>query len=315
MALVIMLLIFWQHDTIYEYYRGVTYVPSGEMARIRTDLELTERGEAVFNAAQPVLSSKEEFNEHCRTQGVETAILGCYTGGGIYVYNITDEELNGIRELTTAHELLHAVYAKLSDEEKSALKADLEDVYRANEGILAPELKAYNDMERFEELYVRSGTEISDLPDRLERHYAEIFRDQDKIAKYYNSYIKVFNELKTELDSLKAEIDSLNAEYDLKTAEYEDRATWLNTEISEFNTCADIVGCFATEADFYAKRMELVNAQAELDGMYAELNDLIERYNQRVKEYNSDVLKGEELNEKINSSVKPKTIEEENGRN
>lgn len=312
---VVALSVFWQRDNIYEYYRGAIYTPSGEMARIRSDLELTERGEFLFNAAQPVLNSSEEFNTHCRAGGVEVAVLGCYTEGGIYVYDITDEELEGIRELTTAHELLHVVFAKLSEEEKNILKPMLDEVYYTYKDILESELDAYTEAERFEELYVRAGTEIADLPAYLEKHYAEVFRNQDKIVAYYNSYIKVFNALKAEMDSLKAEIDALGAEYDAKVREYENFAAELDAEISYFNACADMIGCFTTESDFYLRRAILLDEQTRLEDMYTELNVLVEKYNQKVEEYNNDVLRNEQLNEKINSNAKPKEIKEENGRN
>ena len=75
-------------EWIYDYFRGSSYEPVGEMARIREDLKLTDRGTFVFNATQPVLSGRESFNSTCRATDMEVAVLGCYTGGNIYIYNI-----------------------------------------------------------------------------------------------------------------------------------------------------------------------------------------------------------------------------------
>ena len=99
--------IFLNREWIYDFYRGITYQPSDEMAKIRSDLDLTDKGEFLFNAAQPELDGAAEFNSYCREGGEsEIAVLGCYTNGNIYVYNIADERLNGIRELTSAHAIV-----------------------------------------------------------------------------------------------------------------------------------------------------------------------------------------------------------------
>ena len=79
-------------DKVYDYYRGLIYKPSSEMVKIRDSLGLTTEGEFVFNASQPVLSERDEFNANCREDDAETAILGCYAMENIYVYNIEDEQ-------------------------------------------------------------------------------------------------------------------------------------------------------------------------------------------------------------------------------
>ena len=114
--LVVVIVLVLQRDRVYDYYRGITYKPSAEMVKIRDSLDLTSEGEFIFNASQPALSERDEFNQNCRPTDAETAILGCYVMENIYVYNIEDEQLKGIKELTAAHELLHAVYARMSDE-------------------------------------------------------------------------------------------------------------------------------------------------------------------------------------------------------
>ena len=296
-------------DWIYDYFRGASYEPVGEMARIREDLQLTDRGRFIFNASQPVLSGRESFNNACRTMDTEVAVLGCYTDGNIYIYNIDSAELKGIRELTTAHELLHAVWARMSDEEKNSLRDTLEQVYSKNTDVLKDELDTYTELERLEELYVRAGTEIADLPENLEKHYAEVFKNQDLIVGFYDSYITVFKEIEAEMDTLKQEMDEISAQVEIKTAEYESRASQLNVEIASFNACAETMGCFATEGEFYARRGVLMAEQDALSGLYGEISYLIDVYNEKVQEYNADVMRGEQLNQMINSNAKVEEIE------
>ncbi len=299
----------WKGSWIYDYYRAQTYQPSSEMARIRESLNLTEQGKFLFNASQPELDSAADFNTNCQSNNSEMAVLGCYTVGTIYVYNIDSAELDGIRELTTAHELLHAVWARMSEEEKSALNSALAEVRATNSAKLEEEIGTYDASESQEELYVRAGTEVANLPETLEQHYAKIFRDQDAVVAYYDRYIGVFQSLQTELDSLAAEMETAKTTIDLKTKEYEKRSGQLNADIVSFNSCAEVVGCFETEAEFSAERAELVMEQEALEVLYEELNGLITDYNAKVERYNTGVTRGEKLNTLINSNAKPKEVE------
>ena len=301
--------VYLNREPIYEYYRGVTYQPSSEMARIRADLQLTERGTSLFNTSQPVLAEAEAFNAYCRDGETETAVLGCYTSGNIYVYNIKDERLSGIRELTTAHELLHAVWARMSEEEKVALVEPLTRVFEANQDFLGNEIDSYDISEKQEELYVRAGTEVKDLPVALEKHYAEIFQDQDLVVSFYDGYIEVFRALAAEMDGLKVEMDAISSEVNAKMMEYEQRVAQLNANIVSFNSCAEVAGCFETEEEFYEQREVLVAEQVALEGLYEEVNNLITDYNAKVEVYNADVLESEKLNTIINSAAKPREIE------
>ena len=309
LLLVVAAFIILNREWIYDFYRGTTYQPSSDMARIRNDLELTSQGEFLFNASQPELNAADDFNNYCRGSASETAVLGCYRNKNIYIYNITDTRLNGIRELTSAHELLHAKWARMSDDEKKALVEPLTRTFEANQDFLGDEINQYDTREEQEELYVRAGTEVANLPEVLEKHYAELFKDQDKIVSYYNKYINVFRSLEKEMDDLKAEMDAINTEIDAKTAEYSQRVEQLNIDIASFNNCAETAGCFATNAEFYSRRAVLLTEQQALENMYTEISGLIDSYNAKVEIYNADVLKSENLNTIINSAAKPSEIE------
>lgn len=304
LAVVIVLVL--QRDRVYDYYRGITYKPSAEMMKIRDSLDLTSEGEFIFNASQPALSERDEFNQNCRPTDAETAILGCYVMENIYVYNIEDEQLKGIKELTAAHELLHAVYARMSDEEKNNLESVLGQVYKDNKEILEDDLKIYSSSERSEELYVRAGTEVKTLPDVLEKHYAQYFTNQDKVVSYYDSYIAVFRRLKAELKALEAEMSELNTKIDNMTTEYKNRVVQYEADVNQFNNCADTMGCFSSQWEFDTRRNVLVNEQIALDVLYDEISNLIAEYNKKVEVYNSDVIETNRLTDKMNSNVKPK---------
>ena len=288
---------------IYDWFRGITYQPNAEMAGIRGKLNLTGRGEFLFNATQPELNEADAFNANCRQGESEVAVLGCYTAGNIYVYNITDAKLDGIRELTAAHELLHAVWARMGSTEKEDLKPILQQVYQNNLSVLKDDIETYTDDERVEEIFVRAGTEIKKLPDTLEKYYAEIFDDQDAIVDFYESYIAVFREIKMKMEGLASEIEVLRDSINVKMTEYENKVNQLEVDITRFNNCAETAGCFATEAEFYVQRNTLVARENELNLLNDEINNMIDDYNLKVDEYNADALESRKLQNMINSKA------------
>ena len=287
---------------IYDWYRGISYQPTMDMASIRDGLELTERGRFLFDASQPELNDADTFNNNCRQDETEVAVLGCYTVGSIYVYNITHAELEGIRELTTAHELLHAVWARMSNDEKKALQPVLQQVYKNNLDILQDDIETYDEPERVEEIFVRAGTEIKILPSELERYYTDIFVDQDKIVDYYNGYIEVFRMIEERMKVLTGEMKELSAEIDAFTVDYNRQASQLEADVVSFNSCAEVAGCFRDENEFYAQRASLMARQNALVELNAQINELIVEYNSRVEEYNANVTESRKLQNLINSN-------------
>ena len=308
MFLTIAVLIYLKRDYLYDFYRGLSYQPTTEMSDIRDRLQLTDHGKFLFNASHPELNSAADFNNNCRADADESAVLGCYTVYNIYVYNIDDPRLPGIRELTVAHELLHASFARLSTSEKDHLKPLLDQAYHDNQSILKSEIDSYSQEEQFEELYVRAGTEIKTLPADLESHYAKFFKDQDKIVDFYNSYIQVFRELENELNTLKSEMENLNQQINAKTLEYETKFNDFEPKVAEFNNCARTAGCFNSNSVFNTRRRELLSEQSALERLYSDIDNLIDEYNSRVEKYNNNIIESENLQNIINSRSKPESI-------
>ena len=306
--MVIAIVVAWRWEWIYDWYRGIIYQPSAEMATIRTKLKLTGQGEFIFNAAQPELNDAADFNENCRQDETEVAVLGCYTLGNIYVYDIKDTRLDGIRELTAAHELLHVFWAKMDNGERERLQPILNQVYKNNLIILKDDIETYAESERLEEIFVRAGTEIKELPVELEEIYARVFENQDAVVDFYDNYSAVFREMKTRLENLADELESLKSQIDEKIHEYEVGVANLEKDIINFNSCAETVGCFQSNAEFYAQRNALIACESALNVLNDEVNVLIDNYNDKVNEYNSNALESRRLQNIINSKAETTEI-------
>lgn len=291
-----------------DWIKGLRYSPTAGVSEIESALNLTSSGTRIFRASLPKLESRDEFNRDCKSFDVEVSVLGCYTNEKIYVYNVEEAELAGIRESTAAHELLHAAYARLSDADKAKLKPSLDEVYRTNESALEPTLKSYAEAERAEELYVRAATQIAALPADLETHYAHYFANRQKLVEFYNNYITPFKELRERITTLGLELNLLREEIDAKTDDYESRSEKFSSDVDEFNDCANTSGCFSSDYEFSTRRRKLVAEQESLDELYDSLNSLIDDYNSKVDEYNSNVLRSNDLQGVINSNSERKEM-------
>lgn len=282
-----------------------TYTVPAEISKVEEKIGLTAEGDRIFRASQPSLEGTDAFNNHCESYDTEISVLGCYTGGRIYIYDVKDGELSGVVESTAAHELLHAVWKRLDSGEQSRISKLLLEVYddARYHNLLADDLDTYGSLERIDELHSRVGTEIAELPAELETHFAKYFNNQDLIVDFYNSYIEPFKELAEERDELKAELSQLDEEIEGKTEDYYRRAEELSKKVSEFNTCANTLNCFATDYAFSTARNALVAEQTAVGLMYEEVNGLIEEYNKLVNEYNANVLRDESLERKLNSNA------------
>lgn len=293
---------------VIDWFKGIGYNPTPDVLTIKSSLGLTADGERIFNATRPLLASRDDFNNSCESHDEAVSVLGCYTNDRVYVYNVDDSALAGIRESTTSHELLHAVWSRLTGYEKTQLIPILESTY-ADHPELKDTIESYAKEEQLDELYVRLGTQVADLPETLEAHYARFFSDQDAIVAFYDAYIKPFNELNEKIETLKQEMSVLEKEINDRSAALDARLTSLDSQIDEFNHCAETAGCF-NQWTFASRRAELVAEQQAINAENDAINDLINKYNANVDTYNNSILRSTELQNKINSNSPETKIEE-----
>lgn len=295
------------YGEIRDYVAGIGYEPTAEMVRLRDELSLTERARLIFDASWPELNERGDFNRNCRAGEGDMAILGCYAGERIYVYDIVNEELTGVREAAIAHELLHAVWARLSVRERDELLDELLGVLAENEW-LSEELLIYEEEARDEELYVRAGVEVRDLPAELEEYYAGVFARREAVVEYYEGYIAVFRGIEERLEEIGAELGETEAKLDAAVADYEKRIAQWSADVVSFNACAAVEGCFASEVAFNSRRAGLVSEQGKLLVLYDEISELVEQMNELVAEYNANVIHGQMLNDAVNSLAVPEGV-------
>ena len=147
------------------------YAPSAEIEAVADNLQLTRKGKAVFYAAHPELQSSTAFNLSCGNDGEGSYTLGCYWNDGkdehIVLYDTGVSELRegdirydftAERNNSALHEMLHAVYDRLDEEDKHLACANALAI--ANEiPSLKTSLGLYSDNQYCSEAYARIGSE------------------------------------------------------------------------------------------------------------------------------------------------------------
>ncbi len=289
----------------YDYIKAATYTPSSEMSGIIDSLDLTDRGERILKAASPSLESSDEFNEKCDSNDYEIYVLGCYQTGNdiIHLYNVTEDELDGVRESTTAHELLHAVYKRLPFWERNSLNDQLKNYYNSlkDDDEIKESMKLYDDNNFYDELHSRLGTEVKDLPYELEKHYEAIFKDQDKIVSFYEKYSGTFKKYEEETKKLGEKIEKLKAEIDAETKRLVEVADNLNAKITDYNDRVDKKNY--TSIDAIIKEGNDLRAEVnKANSDYDKLNEVINEYNGLITEYNNSVIHTNQIYDSINSN-------------
>jgi hypothetical protein len=254
------------------------YPPSKDAMALATNSSMNDGGKFLFYASRPMVQEKAEFNQACRKHAEKTAILGCYTGRTIHLYNITDPRLEGIKEVTAAHEMLHAAYERLSDNERKRVDGLIDQASaQVNSPNIQRKLKLYETTEpgeRYNELHSMLGSEASNLPPELEQYYSRYFTNRLALVSLAERYETVFNELESQQKQLVSELNTLADEINSDNVSYESQFSSLQSAVASFNTRASN-GSFSSESQFNAERSRLVSKQASLsafrDGIIAKI--------------------------------------------
>ncbi len=284
------------------------YTPSPEVASIASNSSMSDRGRFLFYASQPGIEDRETFNSHCRQHAEKTAILGCYAAGMIYIFDVTDQRLNGIKEVTAAHEMLHAAYERLSSGEREHVNGLIDKAMTGNiSESIARKLALYDKTEpgeKHNELHSMLGSEVRNLPKDLEDYYAKYFVNRQSVVELSERYEHVFNELEAQQKTLVDELNRLADEITRTSAKYSQDFNALKSDISSFNSRANSGG-FSSQAVFDSERSRLVARQSQLNDQRTIIMNEIARYDKKRAELDALNLTAQGLQRSIDSSALP----------
>jgi hypothetical protein len=273
---------------------------------------LSQEGALYLKASLPRVVPVYEFDRYCTRNEPGIGVLGCYKirDSRIYLYDVTDPRLESIEPVVAAHEMLHAVWFRMSTSERDALAPLLEEAFAGlgPDHQLVERIASYEANEpasRIPELYAIIGTEIRNIPRALEAHYSRYFADRSRVVDLADQVYLVFDTLQAELQRLSNELQSRNAEIEGLRYTYEETNRILNSDILNFNERSRTppTDSSPSRSQFEAERAVLIERQARLKSMRETLQTKIAEYNTLLKELT--VLNDEvsELNQGINVTL------------
>ncbi len=308
-AIVLSAAIWLNYQYLVDTVRFLQYSPSNEVAQITENNKLTNAGTFNFYAAHPQIDGSSTFNGECKSKESGMAILGCYVNDRIYIYDVTDARLSGIKEVTAAHELLHAVYERLSPADKASINKLVEAEYQKlrQDPEFAERMAFYartEPGERDNELHSIIGTEVETISPQLEEHYEKYFTDRSHVVALFNSYNSVFTSLAAQAKEISAQLDRLSDEFKSSSDQYNSDVKQLNVDINNFNNRA-ARSDFTSQAEFDRQRQALLARVSEVRAERQAVNALADQYNNLREQYNSIVTQSNDLYESIDSKLSP----------
>lgn len=301
-------LVFLYRQELLDQYTVWQFKPTPAISAISERSALSDRGEFLFYASRPALLERDSFNDACRSVATEqTAVLGCYSASRIYLFNIDNEKLDGIKEVTAAHEMLHAAYERLSPQERDRINTLLDtqplgdDESRIRE--LMAEYEKSEPGERLNELHSILGSELRVLSPELETYYGQYFSDRTTLVELSDKYQSVFVELQNRQAALVSELNALADAIDSDSAVYRRELQVLESDIRAFNERAG--SGTMTRQEYEAQRAELERSQRALKQEYETIQLLIKDYESKRSELASINTESNALNRSINSSLTP----------
>jgi len=302
---VLALVIYLNRQWIIDEINYLTFKPSATLQSFAKRSAMSQEGKFLFYSARPSLEQADQFNKDCPSQSPTSAVLGCYDGRYIYIYNITNQQLDGIRETTAAYEMLHAAYKRQSPADLQQLNSLIEETYNipANKQMLSDSVDYFAKTEpgeRDDELFSLIATEVKTVDPKLEKIYDKYFTNRQTLVGLYEKYQGVFESYKDQASSLQDQIQTMQDDINVKTANYDTDMNQLNTDIATFNSKANSGG-FSSQAQFESERASLVSRVNALNDTRSAINAEIDEYNALVKKFNDVQVTQQGLYKSINS--------------
>ncbi|MEI8187664.1 MAG: hypothetical protein WCG30_01830 [Candidatus Saccharibacteria bacterium] len=302
-------IVYWQSRNIRDWIKLSRYTPSSDIINLVSDDTMTPYAKRLFYINHPAFLSGASFRQECpNSASTISTILGCYhpDQNGIYIFTVNNPTLKGVEQVTAAHEVLHAIWARLPNSERNRVGALLKAYYDNNltDPVIKDEISLYQKTEPnsvLDEMNSTFGTEIANLPPELNSYYSQFFTDRSTVVKYSSDYKSVFigyrDQIKAddlELNHIKSQIDSnqttIKNDMDSIASQRSDLNKLLsNHQIPEYN----------------AGVAQLNTLIVTYNDLITQTQSLIDQYNQLVVTRNSDAIIFDDLTNQLNSNLMP----------
>lgn len=301
-------LVYANRQALFDWWQLRHYQAPAAIASLASQDTMTGYARKVFYVNHPQLEDKSTFFNDCPSGNSQeqTIVLGCYHGGqaGIFLLDVSDPRLNGVEQVTAAHEMLHAAYDRLGAADKQRVDQMLLDYYHhgLHDQRILKTIDAYKQTEPNDvvnEMHSIFGTEVANLPAPLEQYYKRYFSDRSQIAAFAAQYQSEFTSRQAavaqddvKLASLREQINTLEADLRAKQANISSLQNSLVAERNSGNTTA-----YNAAVPQYNAQVDAYNAEV------AQLRGLISQYNQLVSQRNAVAADQNQLVQELSSNA------------
>lgn len=275
----------------YDWYLLRNYSPDSEVAALADETTMTDRARKIFYVNRPMIADRADFNTHCQ-QNEQSIVLGCYQSyqRGIFLFDVQDDRLNGVKEVTAAHEMLHAAYDRLNKTEKDKLNSWLEAAFKqVSNARIKESIERYRQDDPSvvdNELHSILGSEQRTLPKELEDYYKRYFKDRLQVVSYSEQYEQAFIDRRNAVRDYDAKLQVMKKTIDDLSTSLSQESSSINAERNELNQLRRTdVAKYNSMVDGYNKRVGGYNNQiTELESMVSSYNDTVQKRNSVASE-------------------------------
>lgn len=290
---------------ILDWFALRNYQPPAHIVALADQTTMSDPTRRVFYATRPLLDDKVSFKQHCEVEE-QSIVLGCYvTTRGIFLLDVTDERLQGVEQVTAAHEVLHAHYDRLGGSERKRIDgltasyfASIQDEriiktveqYRAKDPKIVPN-----------ELHSILGTEVRDLSPELEQYYSRYFKDRKQIVAFSEQYEQTFIGLKNEVSNYDADLAKIKSQIEAN----ETRINSLGSNLESQRAQLDRMLANNQTEEYNAAVPGFNNIVGQYNLLVGQTRQLIAEYNAIVEKRNAAASTEQELVQAIDTNSLP----------
>lgn len=295
------LVLTWNYrQNLHDWWQLRDYTPPQSVVLLADKTTMTQKARNIFYINKPEISSASKFNAECSKE--TSIVLGCYSShNGIFLYDVEDPRLAGVKEVTAAHEMLHAAYDRLSIDERKRVDAMTSVSFAKldNERIKA-NVEKYRQQDPKvvpSELHSILATEVKNLPADLESYYKQYFKNRLAIVGFSDQYESVFTTRQNQVEDYDKQLSQLKIEID---ANQNDLTVQYNALASEKRRLDSLLN--SSNSVEYNQSVPAFNAQIDQYNVSVrEADKKINNYNTLVAKRNSIAMEVQDLARAIDS--------------
>ncbi len=294
----------FNRQAVIDWWTLRTYTPSAAVLQLADATTMYDRGRDLFYVSDPKVQLSQAFTESCHNNGEQTIVLGCYSNKLIYLFDVTNPQLAGAKEVTAAHEMLHAAYDRLDAGTKTRINKLLQaDMVRVKDAHLQELIDLYQKSEPGEllnEMHSILGTEYRGLSPELEAYYKTYFNDRGKVLAFADAYKGVFTASQARITQYDAQLGDLKTKIDTNQAQLNQKKQQIEVQSAQLDQLRN------SDVQAYNAAVPGYNAQVSAyNALVVATRTIINQYNAIVGKRNAEAAAQNNLYQDLNSQYQP----------